>query len=280
LAAVAIACAANVLGDWLLIGHFGMGPSGAAIATVAAQGVSVALSLLLIQRTGMPFSFSGRDVRFHGGVIRRVLALGGPVAFQDVIVNLSFLVIAAIVNSLGVVTAAGIGIAERICGFVMLAPSSFGQAMSTFAAQNTGAGQPQRAKLGLFYAILASLAAGCVMGWLSHFHGDMLTGLFVDGQPDVARIGWEYLRAYSIDCLLTSFLFCFIGYFSGLGRTRFVMAQGIVGAFCVRIPVSWLMSRALPVSVFRIGLATPLSSAVQIALCLAAFVRFRDSRDE
>ena len=117
------------------------------------------------------------------------------------------------------------------------------------------------------------------MGWLSFFHGDLLTQLFVQEQPDVTRIGWKYLRAYSIDCLLTSFLFCFIGYFSGLGKTRFVMVQGIVGAFCVRIPVSWLMSRLVPVSVFKIGLATPLSSAVQIALCLAVFahlILFRD----
>ena len=274
LVAVAVACAANMAGDWLLVGCCGMGAAGAALATVGAQALSVALSCALIRRAGLPFSLSWRDVRFHGRVIRRVLALGGPVAFQDAIVNLSFLVIAAIVNSLGVVTAAGIGIAERVCGFVMLAPSSFGQAMSTFAAQNYGAGQHARARLGLLYAVLSSLAAGCFMGWLSFFHGDLLTGLFVDGQPEVTRIGWEYLRAYSLDCLLTSFLFCFIGYFSGLGRTSFVMAQGIVGAFCVRIPASWLASRITPVSVFRIGLATPLSSAVQIAMCLAAFLLF------
>ena len=53
------------------------------------------------------------------------------------------------------------------------------------------------------------------------------------------------------------------------------MLQGIVGAFCVRIPVSWAMSRLVPVSVFKIGLATPLSSAVQIALCLIAFARLK-----
>ena len=273
--AVAVACVANIAGDWLLIGVCGMGTAGAAIATVAAQAGSVLFSLLLIRRRGVPFSFGRRDVRFHRSLIARVLKLGGPVAFQDVIVNFSFLVIAAIVNSLGVVTAAGIGIAERVCGFVMLTPSAFGQAMSTFAAQNTGAGQPERARRGLFCAILASLAAGCVMGWLSFFHGDALTGLFVEDQPELVRIGWEYLRAYSIDCLLTSFLFCFIGYFSGLGKTSFVMWQGIVGAFCVRIPVSWAMSRLVPVSVFRIGLATPLSTAVQIALCLIAFARMR-----
>ena len=78
----------------------------------------------------------------------------------------------------------------------------------------------------------------------------------------------DYLKAYAIDTLLVSFLFCFIGYFSGCGSTTFVMVQGIVGAFLVRIPVSFLMSRITPVSVFYIGLATPSSTVVQILLCV------------
>lgn len=275
LLSVAIACAVNIAGDWLLVGPAGMGVAGAAAATVAAQAVSVLLSLAVIAHRGLPFPFSRRDVRFNGAVIRRVLRLGFPIAFQDTLVNVSFLAITAIVNTLGVVAAAGIGIAERVCGFVMLVPSTYGQAMSTFTAQNVGAGLPQRANRALFYAIFSSLAAGLVMGWASYFHGDALTGLFVQGRPEVTAAGWDYLRAYSIDCLLTSFLFCFIGYFNGWGRTTFVMWQGIAGAFGVRIPVSWLMSRAVPVSVFKIGLATPCSSLLQIVLCAFAFFRFK-----
>ena len=79
----------------------------------------------------------------------------------------------------------------------------------------------------------------------------------------------DYLRAYAIDCILTCFLFCLIGYFSGLGRTTFVMFQGIAGAFLVRIPVSFFMSRQPDASLFRIGLATPMSTVLQILLCFA-----------
>ena len=82
----------------------------------------------------------------------------------------------------------------------------------------------------------------------------------------------DYLKAYAIDCLLTSFLFCFIGYFNGCGSTSFVMIQGIIGAFGVRLPVSWLMSKQAVVSLFHIGLATPASTAVQITLCIIYFV--------
>ena len=83
----------------------------------------------------------------------------------------------------------------------------------------------------------------------------------------------DYLRAYGLDCLLTSFLFCFSGYFSGRGKTVFVMLQGVIGAFLVRIPVSFLVSRIPGVSLFAIGLATPASTLVQIILCGAYFMR-------
>ena len=77
----------------------------------------------------------------------------------------------------------------------------------------------------------------------------------------------DYLKAYAIDCLFTAFLFCFIGFFNGIGKTKFVMVQGIIGAFCVRVPVSFFMSRIVPVSLFKIGLATPCSTFLQITLC-------------
>ena len=80
------------------------------------------------------------------------------------------------------------------------------------------------------------------------------------------------MKAYGIDCILTAIMFSMVGYFNGCGKTTFVMIQGIVGAFCVRIPVSYLMSKILPVSLFKVGLATPMSTFVQIILCVTYFV--------
>lgn len=77
----------------------------------------------------------------------------------------------------------------------------------------------------------------------------------------------EYLKAYAIDCVFTAFLFCFIGCFNGCGRTTFVMLQGTICAFDVRMPVTWLMSKQIPVSLFHIGFAIPASTIVQITLC-------------
>lgn len=267
---VTIACATNIAGDLLLVGPCGLGVAGAALATVLAQAVSVALSLLFIKRRGLPFSFSTRDIRFDPRHTGRILRLGVPVALQDVLVSVSFLAIAAIVNGLGVIASAGVGVAEKLCGFIMLVPSSFGQSLSAFVAQNIGAGRKDRAKRAMLYGMGSSLCCGVVLAWLSFFHGSLLAGLFA---RDAAVIGAaaDYLRAYAIDTLLTAILFCFIGYFNGRGNTAFVMVQGIVGAFLVRIPVSLFMSRLEPVSLFQVGLATPCSTAVQIVLFLGCY---------
>ena len=274
---VGIACVVNIFGDLFLVKGLGMGAAGAALATVFAQAVSVVLSLVIIRRRKLPFQMEKQDIRFNGSLNSQILRVGTPIALQDLLVSISFLVILAIVNSLGVIKSAGVGVAEKLCAFVMLIPSAYSQAMSAFVAQNIGAGKPERANRALWYGIGTSLLAGLAVGYLSFFHGDLLSSIFAKDTAVIAASA-SYLRAYAIDCLLTSFLFCLIGYFSGRGDTLFVMIQGIIGAFCVRIPVSFLMSRIPDVELFYIALATPCSTLVQIALCLFRY-RIQCKRD-
>ena len=270
LVTVLIACVCNIAGDLLLVAVFHLGAAGAAAATVAAQALSVLISLLMLRKKSLPFSFSRADLRFRGSIIRRVTTLGLPIALQDLLVGISFLVLLAIVNKLGLTPSAGVGVAERVCGFIMLIPSAFMQAMAAFVAQNFGAGQYDRAKKALGYAIGVSSLLAVGMFALSFWRGDLLSGVF-SKDPAVIAASADYLKAYAIDCLLTCFLFCFIGFFNGIGMTRFVMIQGIVGSFLVRIPVAFLMSREDPVSMFHIGLATPCSTVLQVLLCLGCF---------
>lgn len=278
LVSVLIACICNIAGDLLLVKGFGMGAPGAAAATVAAQFISVFLSCLLIRRKRLPFSLSRSYLKLRGDIVRKIVFLGSPIAFQDLLVSISFLVILAIVNGLGLVASAGVGVAEKVCAFIMLVPLAFMQAMSAFVAQNRGAGRTDRAYRGLIYAIGVSVIFGIFMFCLSFFRGDMLSHIFAN-DAEVIAASADYLKAYAIDCLFTCFLFCFIGFFNGMEYTGFVMIQGIIGAFLVRVPVSFAMSRWEPVSLFHIGLATPCSTILQIIMC-AAFMVFISGKND
>ena len=268
--AVAIACVSNIVLDLLMVAVFSFGAAGAALATVLSQAISVLVSYHLISNRPLPFAMTRAHVTFHKETIKRILSLGIPLAVQDLFVGLSFLIILAIANSLGVNASAGVGVSEKICGFIMLVSAAFMQSMAAFTAQNKGAGRMDRAIKGLQCAMGLSCGCGLIMGFFTFFHGDILAGLFTSS-PSVTAAAADYLKAYAFDAFLTSFLFCFIGFYNGLGLTSFVMAQGILGSFGVRVPLSYLLSQFQPVSLFHIGLATPSSTLIQIVLCLGCW---------
>lgn len=268
---VAIACVCNIAGDLLFCAVMGMGTSGAAIATVLAQVISVIVSFGIIRKKELPFEIGKSDIRIHMPSMKKMAGLGAPIALQDLLVSISFLIILAIVNSMGVTASAGVGVAEKVCAFIMLISSAFMQSISAFVAQNYGAGKMDRAKKALAGGIAVSFVIGIGMFFLSFFHGNAMAGIF-SSDAEVIAAAADYLKAYAIDCMLTAVFFCFIGFYNGIGMTRFVMIQGIIGAFGVRVPVSYFMSRIPDTSLFKIGLATPMSSLVQLVLCLGCYM--------
>ncbi|MFI3170832.1 MAG: MATE family efflux transporter [Eubacteriales bacterium] len=270
LIAVGIAFVCNVIGDLVLVAGFQLGAAGAAIATVTAQSISVIISLIIIRRKELPFTFSVKYIRFHKEYVKKVLMLGVPIGLQSGLVNISFLAITAIVNGMGVVISAGVGVTEKLTGFIMLVPGAFMQSLSAFVAQNYGAGQDRRAKQGLFYAIGISFAIGLVMSYFCVFHGHVLTNIFA-ADAAVSAAAVEYLKAYAFDTVFVTIMFSMTGYFNGLGKTKFVMIQGIVGAFGVRIPLAFLISSLPNSTLFMVGLATPSSTVLQIVLCVAYY---------
>ena len=271
LVTVAIACVCNIAGDLLLCAVFHMGTAGAAYATVFAQVISVVISFAMIRKKELPFEFGWEDVRIDKNKLRKMSGFGLPIALQDLLVSISFLIILAIVNGLGVTASAGVGVAEKVCAFIMLISSAFAQSISAFVAQNYGAGKLDRAKKALYYGASVSFAIGILMFFISFFHGSILAQIF-SNDPEVVAAAADYLRAYSIDCIFTALFFCYTGFYNGIGKTRFVMLQGIAGAFCVRVPVSFLMSKRANATLFDIGLATPMSSVLQLILCVGFMI--------
>ena len=274
---VAVACVFNIAGDLILCAGFKMGTSGAAFATVFAQIISVIVSFGVIRKKELPFEMNKTDIGVHGRTLRKMVGLGAPIALQDLLVSISFLIILAIVNSMGVTASAGVGVAEKVCAFIMLISSAFMQSISAFVAQNYGAGRMDRAKKALHYGVAVSFAIGVGMFFLSFFHGNVLAGIF-SSDAMVIEAAADYLKAYAIDCLFTAIFFCYIGFYNGIGMTKFVMIQGIIGAFCVRVPVSWFMSRRAGATLFDIGLATPFSSILQLVLCLGCMLYLRKKK--
>lgn len=275
---VAIACVCNIAGDLLLCAVFHMGTAGAAIATVFAQVVSVVASFFIIRKRDLPFELKREHLKVNKKYLFKMVGFGAPIALSDLLVSASFLIILAIVNSMGLIASAGVGVAEKVATFIMLISSAFMQSMAAFVAQNYGAGHMDRAKKALHYGQIVSFAIGVVMFFLNFFHGDIFAGIFSADLKVVAAAA-DYLKAYSIDCMFTAIFFCYVGYFNGIGKTKFVMIQGILGAFGVRVPVSYFMSLMPNASLFHIGLATPMSSVLQLILCVGYMIHLNKKQE-
>lgn len=259
---VLIACIVNIVGDLVFVAGFHMDVAGAALATVLAQAVSVVLSLVIIRRQPLPFTLSRRDIRFNGE-IRTFLQLGIPLAVQECLTNISFLILCAIINNMGLDASSGYGIAQKIVSFVMLVPSSLMQSMSAFVAQNVGAGQEKRARR----AMLTGMGIGALIGvfiWaLAFFEGGIPSALFTSNPVFIEKSA-EYLRGFSPEAVLTCVVFSYIGYFNGHSKPLPVMIQGITASFLVRVPLSYLFSLRLDASLVDIGIAVPLASVYGI----------------
>ena len=267
---VLVACLVNVAGDLVLVAGLHLDAAGAALATVLAQAVSVVCALAILRRKKLPFTFRKSDVRLNEQC-RRFLAIGLPLALQEFLTQLSFLALCAFVNRLGLAASSGYGVASKIVSFVMLVPSALMQSMASFVAQNIGAGNVKRAKKSMLTGIAVGVAFGIVMFALVLRKGDVLAGLF-STDAEVVRRGFEYLRGFAPETIVTAVLFSMIGYFNGSNQTLWVMIQGLIQTLLVRLPLAYYMSIQPNASLTKIGMSAPVATVVGIVLNIGFFL--------
>ena len=267
---IAVACAANIALDYIFIGAMGLGPAGAALGTTLSQAISVVFSLTVILRKKSGISLERRDLHPQRDTMGRLLRIGVPVAAQDGLIQIAFIVITVIANRRGLDAAAAVGIVEKIISFVFLVPSSMLSTVSALCAQNIGAGKQARAEQTLRYAIIIAVSFGIIIALLTQFISEQAVGLFT---PDVIVItlGGQYLRGYIWDALFAGIHFCFSGYFCACGRSEISFIHNISAIALVRIPGVYLTSKLFPDTLFPMGLATAAGSLLSVIICVIAF---------
>lgn len=267
---VLVACLVNVAGDLVLVAGLHLDAAGAALATVLAQAVSVVCALAILCRKKLPFTFRKSDVRLNEQC-RRFLTIGLPLALQEFLTQLSFLALCAFVNRLGLAASSGYGVASKIVSFVMLVPSALMQSMASFVAQNIDADNVKRAKKSMLTGIAVGVAFGIVMFALVLLKGDILAGLF-STDAEVVRRGFEYLRGFAPETIVTAVLFSMVGYFNGSNQTLWVMIQGLIQTLLVRLPLAYYMSIQPNASLTKIGISAPVATVVGIVLNIGFFL--------
>lgn len=269
---VAVACVVNIIGDLILVAGFHLDAAGAAIATVAAQAVSVVLAIVLLKKKDLKFGIQKKDFRINGQC-KRFLKVGLPLALQEFLTQMSFLALCAFVNKLGLEASSGYGVACKIVNFAMLVPSSLMQSMASFVSQNVGAGKPDRAKKSMFTGMGLGVIVGVVVFICVWCFGDVLTSVFTTDTAVIQK-GTEYLRGFAPETIVTAVLFSMVGFFNGYEKTVWVMIQGLVQTLLVRLPLAYVMSIQPHASLTKIGLAAPVATCFGIVLNVIFYLIF------
>lgn len=267
---VAIACVINIIGDLVLVAGFHLDAIGAAIATVCAQAVSVFFAVGLLLKKKDVIRITRSDFCLNQQC-RRFLTIGIPLALQECLTQGSFLALCAFINRLGLEASSGYGVACKIVNFAMLIPSALMQSMASFVSQNVGAGNEKRARKSMYTGIGIGLVIGCVVFVLVLFKGDLLTSLFTTDSAVIEK-GYDYLKGFAPETIVTAILFSMIGYFNGHNRTVWVMLQGLIQTMLVRLPLAYYMSIQPNASLTNIGLAAPVATVFGIVLNTVYFV--------
>lgn len=269
---VAVACVVNIIGDLILVAGFHLDAAGAAIATVAAQAVSVVLAIVLLKKKDLKFGIQKKDFRINGQC-KRFLKVGLPLALQEFLTQMSFLALCAFVNKLGLEASSGYGVACKIVNFAMLVPSSLMQSMASFVSQIVGAGKPDRAKKSMFTGMGLGVIVGVVVFICVWCFGDVLTSVFTTDTAVIQK-GTEYLRGFAPETIVTAVLFSMVGFFNGYEKTVWVMIQGLVQTLLVRLPLAYVMSIQPHASLTKIGLAAPVATCFGIVLNVIFYLIF------
>ena len=271
---IAIACIVNIMLDYIFMGVFRLGPVGAALGTTVSQAVSVAVSLaVIIKRRSIVIEKS--DLKPERAVMGKLLKIGTPIAMQDGLIQIAFIVITVIANRRGLNDAAAVGIVEKIMSFLFLVPSSMLSAVSALGAQNIGAKKPERAIQTLRYAIFIAAGFGLLSSVVIQFAAEPIVSLFTDknasGGADVIRLGGQYLRGYIWDSIFAGIHFSFSGYFCACGKSELSFLHNIIAIVLVRVPGVYLTSMLFPTTLFPMGIATASGSLLSVIICVIAF---------
>lgn len=272
---IAIACAANIGLDYAFMGALHLGPAGAALGTTLSQAVSVVVSIIVVRRARAGIRLKKEDFKPKRDVMGSLLRIGIPIAVQDGLIQVAFIVITIIANRRGLNDAAAVGIVEKIMSFIFLVPSSMLSTVSAWGAQNIGAGKPERAKTTMRYGILITTCFGLAVVTLMQFYANSFVSLFTDSSTQdglqVVTMGGQYLRGYIWDCLFAGMHFCFSGYFCACGRSSLSFVHNIIAIALVRIPGVYITSKMFADTLFPMGLATAAGSLLSVMICLVMY---------
>lgn len=245
LMAMVTAALTNVALDLIFVLVFKWGIAGAASATIIAQGVSFVYCFAAIRKIDI-IRIKRDDISIHAGMSKKLLIVGVPIVFQNTMISIGGMILQSVVNSYGFLFVAGYTAANKLYGLLETAATSFGFAITTYTAQNLGAGNFRRIRKGMRSAVMMALVTSVVVSVIMLIFGRPVLRLFISNETgqveEVLEIAYLYLSIMSYFLAVLYALHTYRSALQGLGNTVVPMLSGIM-EFIMRTTAVMLLPR-------------------------------------
>lgn len=248
----------NITLDLVFILALHSGVAGAAWATIIAQGIS-AIGITIYTYRQIPMvHLQRRHLRLQSSIIRRISGYSLITCLQQSIMNFGILMIQGLVNSFGVQVMAAFATAVKIDSFAYMPEQDFGNAFSTFIAQNYGAGQSKRIRSGIRSALWTVLLFCIATSILVYSFAPQLMEIFVrSSETEIIAIGVKYLRIEGACYLGIGILFLLYGFYRGINRPGMSVILTIV-SLGTRVLLAYITSSIPSIGLIGIWWAIPI----------------------
>ncbi|EQF80957.1 MATE efflux family protein [Clostridioides difficile 342] len=237
-----IATILNIVLDLTFIVVLRMGVEGVALATIMAQAVSFIISIIYLNKKHEVLKFKIKGIVYDNKIFKDGLRLGLPSGVQQMLFSIGNMALQFLVNSYGTSAMAAFGAGLRIENFISLPIMNLGSAVSTFVAQNIGAGENERVKKGIRESIKMTLVLAVTVIALILLFRENLIALF-NTDKDVIKIGSSYLFIIGPFFLFIGTSFVLSSAMKGAGDSMFALISSIVSLWLWRLPASFMLSK-------------------------------------
>lgn len=258
---LALASIINIGLDIYLVAEVAMGVAGAAVATLIAQAFSAIGIMLYVFLSQKELLLQRKHWHFEREIFEKVKAYSLLTCIQQSVMNFGILMIQGLVNSFGLVTMSAFAAAVKIDSFAYMPVQDFGNAFSTYIAQNKGAGLEERIHKGFKVAVVMASIFCIFISALVFIFADKLMLIFIESsKSEIIYQGAQYLRIEGACYLGIGCLFLLYGYYRGVGKpgisvvltvislgTRVVLAYLLAPLFGTlaiwwAIPIGWFLA--------------------------------------
>lgn len=212
----------NIALDLLFVAGFHMGVTGAAVATVFSQGLSMMMCIIRMCREKDYTRLDFKKLKYNRKMMGDVMRQGLPAGIQNSVISIGNIVVQTNINSFGAYAMSGAGAYQKVEGFVFLPIMSMSMALPTFISQNLGAAKYDRAKKGAVFGIFSGMAMAEIIGVVFYMWSPLALRLFVDS-PQAIAYGTIHAKTVSLFFFLLAFSHCAAGVLRGCGKSLIPM---------------------------------------------------------